>query len=153
MQGQYGSADDRKLGKVASDLWREHGFRNGIMRGFWVTVAREIPAYAGQYISTLGIKAGYDVATGFYACYEFTKRSLQARLTPNSPGTQLPVWALLTAGGAGGIGYVRNSLPVLVSSLSWLSVDRLLSTRCAQVQSPNGRPTTQEYCICLAWFQ
>lgn len=48
MQGQYGSASDKKLSQVASDLWREWGFRNGIMRGFWVTVAREIPAYAGQ---------------------------------------------------------------------------------------------------------
>lgn len=61
MQGQYGSADDRKLGKVASDLWREHGFRNGIMRGFWVTVAREIPAYAGQYMS-MGRKIIYRSA-------------------------------------------------------------------------------------------
>jgi hypothetical protein len=48
MQGQYGSATDRRLSVVFRDMWREWGFRRGIMRGFWVTVAREIPAYAGS---------------------------------------------------------------------------------------------------------
>lgn len=49
MQGQYGGAGDKKLGAVVSDMWREYGFRNGIMRGYWITVVREIPAYAGFY--------------------------------------------------------------------------------------------------------
>lgn len=47
MQGQYGSASDRKLSAVFSETWRKEGFKNGIMRGYWVTVVREIPAYAG----------------------------------------------------------------------------------------------------------
>lgn len=48
MQGQYGSATDRRLSRVFLDTWRNAGFRYGVMRGFWATVAREIPAYAGQ---------------------------------------------------------------------------------------------------------
>lgn len=36
MQGQYGGADDKKLGQVVSDMWRNYGFRNGIMRGYMV---------------------------------------------------------------------------------------------------------------------
>ncbi len=46
MQGQYGDASDRKLSRVFRDTWSRDGFRLGVMRGFWVTVAREIPAYA-----------------------------------------------------------------------------------------------------------
>lgn len=61
MQGQYGGAGDKKLGKVVGDVWRNYGFRDGIMRGYWVsprplvsaykkaTFMREIPAYAGFY--------------------------------------------------------------------------------------------------------
>lgn len=49
-----------------------------------IAFVREIPAYAG-----------------FYTAYEVTKRSFQDRL-----GTKdLPVWALLTSGGCGGLGY------------------------------------------------
>lgn len=66
MQGQYGDAGDKRLRAVASEMWQTWGFRKGIMRGYWVstiwvlyisgrtnasctkvTVAREIPAYAG----------------------------------------------------------------------------------------------------------
>ena len=64
MQGQYGSKDDKRLRDVAKEMWRDRGFRKGVMRGYWVcdpfafpvmcaenpaqiTVAREIPAYAG----------------------------------------------------------------------------------------------------------
>ena len=47
MQGQYGSPGDKRLRAVVSEMWYDWGFRKGIMRGFWVTVAREIPAYAG----------------------------------------------------------------------------------------------------------
>ncbi len=47
MQGQYGAATDKRLSAVVRDMWQYWGFRKGIMRGFWVTVAREIPAYAG----------------------------------------------------------------------------------------------------------
>lgn len=36
MQGQYGGAGDKKLSAVVKDMWRDYGFRNGIMRGYWV---------------------------------------------------------------------------------------------------------------------
>jgi solute carrier family 25 carnitine/acylcarnitine transporter 20/29 len=64
MQGQFGGAGDKKLGKVVGNVWRNYGLRDGIMRGYWVsvslmlgslvadvqaTLAREIPAYAGFY--------------------------------------------------------------------------------------------------------
>jgi len=55
-----------------------------------VTVAREIPAYAA-----------------FFACFETVKRRFQ-----RDYGRDVPAWALLVAGGCGGIGYwtyVRDS--------------------------------------------
>jgi len=36
MQGQFGGAGDKKLGKVVGDVWRNYGLRDGIMRGYWV---------------------------------------------------------------------------------------------------------------------
>ena len=64
MQGQYGAVTDKRLSAVFSEMWKDYGFRRGVMRGYWVrllqfqlfllnltllqvTVAREIPAYAG----------------------------------------------------------------------------------------------------------
>lgn len=43
MQGQYGSATDKRLRAVVSDMWKEWGFRNGIMRGFWVSSYLDVP--------------------------------------------------------------------------------------------------------------
>ncbi|KAK0500238.1 mitochondrial carrier [Armillaria luteobubalina] len=90
MQGQYGSATDKRLRKVVSDQWSQWGFRKGIMRGYWVTVAREIPAYAG-----------------FYTAYEFSKRKFSAAY-----GQDLPVWALLASGSTGGISYWLACYPL-----------------------------------------
>jgi len=90
MQGQYGAATDKRLRDVASEMWSQWGFRKGIMRGYWITVAREIPAYAG-----------------FYTAFEFTKRRFQ-----RSYGPQLPVWALLTSGATGGIAYWLACYPL-----------------------------------------
>ena len=45
MQGQYGNTGDRRLSRVFRDTWASQGFRHGVMKGFWATVAREIPAY------------------------------------------------------------------------------------------------------------
>ena len=36
MQGQYGSATDKRLRTVVSEMWSQWGFRKGIMRGYWV---------------------------------------------------------------------------------------------------------------------
>jgi len=49
MQGQYGNPSDKRLRVVVREMWAEWGFRKGVMRGYWVTLAREIPAYAGFY--------------------------------------------------------------------------------------------------------
>ncbi|KAI9636613.1 mitochondrial carrier domain-containing protein [Dioszegia hungarica] len=93
MQGQYGGAGDKKLSGVFKDMWRDYGFRHGIMRGYWITVVREVPAYAG-----------------FYAGYETTKRFFQSR--SSDPAAQLPVWSLMTSGGVGGICYWLACYPL-----------------------------------------
>jgi len=36
MQGQYGVATDKKLSAVVREMWKDWGFRKGIMRGYWV---------------------------------------------------------------------------------------------------------------------
>ncbi|KAJ7628242.1 mitochondrial carrier domain-containing protein [Mycena polygramma] len=87
MQGQYGDKSDKRLRVVAREMWAQWGFRKGIMRGYWVTVAREIPAYAGSY--------------------EFSKRKFTAKY-----GEQLPVWALLASGSTGGIAYWLSCYPL-----------------------------------------
>ncbi|KAF9476878.1 mitochondrial carrier [Pholiota conissans] len=90
MQGQYGAATDKRLSAVMAEMWRDWGFRKGIMRGYWVTVAREIPAYAG-----------------FYAAFEFSKRKFSAKY-----GSDIPVWALLASGSTGGIAYWLSCYPL-----------------------------------------
>ncbi|KAG2347370.1 mitochondrial carrier [Suillus weaverae] len=90
MQGQYGAATDKKLRDVAKEMWRDWGFRNGIMRGYWVTFVREIPAYAG-----------------FYTAFEFSKRKFQSKY-----GDKVPVWALLASGSTGGIAYWLSCYPL-----------------------------------------
>lgn len=90
MQGQYGAATDKKLRDVAKEMWRDWGFRNGVMRGYWVTFAREIPAYAG-----------------FYTAFEFSKRKFQSKY-----GDKVPVWALLASGSTGGIAYWLSCYPL-----------------------------------------
>ncbi|GMK58714.1 hypothetical protein CspeluHIS016_0601560 [Cutaneotrichosporon spelunceum] len=92
MQGQYGGAGDKKLSGVVRDMWQQYGFRNGIMRGYWITFIKEIPAYAG-----------------FYGCYEVVKRFWGRRFG----GTEnIPVWALLVSGACGGVGYWLASYPL-----------------------------------------
>jgi len=83
MQGQYGAATDKRLSAVVSEMWKDYGFKRGVMRGYWVTVAREIPAYAG-----------------FYTAFEFSKRNFSQTYS-----SDLPVWALLASGSTGGIAY------------------------------------------------
>ncbi|KII95460.1 hypothetical protein PLICRDRAFT_34331 [Plicaturopsis crispa FD-325 SS-3] len=90
MQGQYGDASDKRLRVIISEMWSEWGFRRGVMRGYWVTVAREIPAYAG-----------------FYTAFEFSKRKFS-----KSYGDSLPVWTLLASGATGGIAYWLACYPL-----------------------------------------
>lgn len=94
MQAQYGSSK-AKIGTgeliykgpidCARHLISEFGIRNGLFRGFWATVAREIPAYAG-----------------FYSGFEYFKR----KLTPEgSSPDSLPPSKLMLAGSFGGFSY------------------------------------------------
>ncbi|KAF9067331.1 mitochondrial carrier domain-containing protein [Rhodocollybia butyracea] len=92
MQGQYGGAQDKRLSAVSKEVWKEWGFRKGVMRGYWVTVAREIPAYAG-----------------FYTAYEFSKRRFTSIYGSTS---ELPVWALMASGSTGGIAYWLSCYPL-----------------------------------------
>ncbi|KAK4685020.1 hypothetical protein P7C73_g5137, partial [Tremellales sp. Uapishka_1] len=85
MQGQFGGATDKRLGRVVGDMWKEFGLRDGIMRGYW------IPAYAG-----------------FYAGYETSKRFFTRRFSPDP----LPIWAVLTSGGVGGVCYWLACYPL-----------------------------------------
>ncbi|KNZ44799.1 uncharacterized protein VP01_87g2 [Puccinia sorghi] len=126
MQAQYGSSHDLRSDHFASPLfpsihrcrvflllplrlrdavrlmWQEWGFRNGIMRGFWVTVAREIPAYAARKLISLIL--------GFYTGFEVSKRAFQKRY--GSADQTLPVWTLLCSGAMGGIGYWTCCYPL-----------------------------------------
>lgn len=77
-------------------MYSQYGIRNGVMRGFWITVLRETPALAG-----------------FYTGYEFSKRHLHKRIYgEHAPKDKaLPVWATLAAGSVGGIGYWTACYP------------------------------------------
>jgi len=90
MQGQYGDKSDKRLRTIVSQMWTQWGFRKGVMRGYWITVAREIPAYAG-----------------FYTAFEYSKRTFG-----QTYGPQVPVWALLTSGATGGIAYWLACYPL-----------------------------------------
>lgn len=94
MQGQYGRPGDKKLWSTIVDQYKSHGFRHGIMRGYWVTVCREIPAYAG-----------------FYAGYETIKRRLEA-LSPSGPFGPGSTLTFLTSGAFGGICYWLACYPL-----------------------------------------
>ncbi|GAA6008973.1 uncharacterized protein JCM10292_001742 [Rhodotorula paludigena] len=89
LQAQYGP-NPKRLRDIVGEMYAKYGWRQGIFRGYWITFVREIPAYAG-----------------FYAGYEYTKRSFQ-----KSMGKDLPVWATLTAGGVGGLGYWTACYPL-----------------------------------------
>ncbi len=68
----------KKLSTVAREIYTSYGLKNGVMRGFWVTVAREVPAYAG-----------------FYTGFELAKSTLRSSLPSSTTngGTTLPIWA------------------------------------------------------------
>ncbi|ORY90170.1 mitochondrial carrier domain-containing protein [Leucosporidium creatinivorum] len=90
MQAQYGP-NPRKLREIVAEMYTKYGWKQGIFRGYWITVVREIPAYGG-----------------FYAGYEYTKRSFQKSLHTD----ELPVWATLTSGAMGGVAYWTACYPL-----------------------------------------
>lgn len=99
MQAQYGGTGDKTLAQVARTIWTEHGLRHGIMRGFWITVLRETPAYAG-----------------FYGAFELSKRTLRQRLYADLPAdAPPPLWVLMASGSAGGIANWLACYPIDVA--------------------------------------
>ncbi|KAI0282875.1 mitochondrial carrier domain-containing protein [Russula aff. rugulosa BPL654] len=122
MQGQYGNPSDKRLRVVAREMWAEWGFRKGVMRGYWVTVAREIPAYAGFYT---------DVKNR--AAFEFSKRKFVSKYGPD-----LPVWALLASGSTGGVRI--KILPQIAYWLSSYPLDVVKSRIQLRTTPPRGSP-------------
>ncbi|KDE04242.1 hypothetical protein, variant [Microbotryum lychnidis-dioicae p1A1 Lamole] len=90
MQAQYGP-NPKRLREIVGEMHQKWGWKRGIMRGYWITVLREIPAYGG-----------------FYLGYEYSKRTFQTSLHT----TELPVWATLTSGAVGGIAYWTACYPL-----------------------------------------
>ncbi|KAG8709772.1 hypothetical protein FRC11_005217 [Ceratobasidium sp. 423] len=126
MQGQYGAKGDKRLSTVFWDMWRNYGFREGVMRGFWATVAREIPAYAG-----------------FYTGYEFAKRQFRSRY-----GNQVPVWGLLASGSCGGICYWLSCYPLGGKPRSRVTVvvlNKFADVVKSRVQLANAPPKGLDY--------
>ncbi|KAF7326162.1 hypothetical protein MKEN_00467800 [Mycena kentingensis (nom. inval.)] len=129
MQGQYGDAGDKRLRVVAREMWAQWGFRKGVMRGYWVTVAREIPAYAGFYTGLRRPHKSLPPLNGI-AAYEFSKRRFAARY-----GEKVPVWALLASGSTGG----ASHLP-LISRSAHLQADVIKSRIQLREAPPIGTP-------------
>ncbi|KIS67374.1 uncharacterized protein UMAG_11977 [Mycosarcoma maydis] len=90
MQAQITSRNNptshEKLSAVARQVYTQHGIRNGVMRGFWITLMRELPAYAG-----------------FYTGFELAKSTLRHLRSHPNDATPLPIWALMLSGSVGGI--------------------------------------------------
>lgn len=110
MQAQYtthGTAPPR-LRQVAAHIYSSYGLRRGVMRGFWITVAREVPAYAA-----------------FYAAFEAAKAAFSSHLHTDN----LPVWALMASGSAGGVANWLACYPLdVVKSRVQLTDHRLAPT-------------------------
>ena len=53
MQGQYGAATDKRLSVLAKEMWSQWGFRQGLMRGYWV----KMPSSAA--VELISHSAGY----------------------------------------------------------------------------------------------
>ncbi|SGY17405.1 BQ5605_C015g07775 [Microbotryum silenes-dioicae] len=115
MQAQYGP-NPKRLREIVGEMHQKWGWKRGIMRGYWITVLREIPAYGG-----------------FYLGYEYSKRTFQTSLHT----TELPVWATLTSGAVGGIAY-WTAWYVLLTRKSDYPLDVVKSRIQLQDQPPRG---------------
>ncbi|KAG6330880.1 hypothetical protein ID866_8210 [Astraeus odoratus] len=140
MQGQYGTSK-RRLRNIVMETWLNWGFRRGIMRGYWITVAREIPAYAGP------------TARHLHLAFEFSKRQFQSRY-----GQQLPVWALLASGATGGVGSLVFYIPCPDGqSCTYIICTRShtgsLVTRSSRVQLRPTPPTSRPWVYINAELQ
>ncbi|KAJ1966639.1 hypothetical protein IWQ62_002336 [Dispira parvispora] len=79
--------------QLARTILTTHGVRRGLLRGFWITMLREIPANMG-----------------FYTGFEVAKRWLAAQR--NVSPDQLGIGQLLMAGACGGISYWSCCYPL-----------------------------------------
>ncbi|KAG0263507.1 hypothetical protein BG011_008678 [Mortierella polycephala] len=136
MQAQYGAGSTvRYSGPVdcARQLIRDHGVRHGLMRGYWITIVREIPGYAG-----------------FYAGFEGMKRYL----TPSgeNPATYpLGLFSLMASGATGGVSYWFACYPLdmlksLASIFTKLQCNQL-SLCFAQIQNQPNPPKGAFYIV------
>jgi len=111
MQNQYSRIASRYTSPIACacELIRVDGFARGLFRGFWATVWREIPGYAGFY-------AGFEVALRY--------------LTQSDVEDAMPnVRKLMMAGACGGISYWTCCYPLdMIKSKTQNSTARLEKT-------------------------
>ena len=42
MQGQYGAKMDKRLRAVVGEMWKNWGFRKGVMRGYWASCKKSL---------------------------------------------------------------------------------------------------------------
>jgi solute carrier family 25 carnitine/acylcarnitine transporter 20/29 len=121
MQGQFGGAGDKKLGKVVGDVWRNYGLRDGIMRGYWVSfnilvsvtadTERLLSLEKFQHMRVSTRVRPITMGSGnnlIWAGYETTKRWFAKQYAPNP----VPVWALLASGATGGVCYWLACYPL-----------------------------------------
>jgi solute carrier family 25 carnitine/acylcarnitine transporter 20/29 len=94
LQSQYGTNTHRGPLHCIQTIVRQDGVWYGLFRGFWATVAREIPAYAGFY-------AGFEVALRW--------------MHPSSATEQPSVLKLMVSGACGGVCYWTCCYPLDVA--------------------------------------
>lgn len=175
MQGQYGSQKQGgRLRDVVGDMYSQWGWRQGIMRGFWVCANYSFARMQGRTRTDAGVSdrlqscgryqrmqvryssfaslemekektgslTGNAAPPGFYSAYEYSKRSFQSHYG----SSDIPVWATLTSGGAGGIAYWTACYPLgQFLSPAVVHHSRLIdavSIRCGQVEDSIGRATS-----------
>lgn len=139
LQAQYGP-NPKRLRDIVGEMYSKYGWRQGIMRGYWVRrrarvsrhreliiSSRRSPSFA-RFPPTQVSRASFSLRNqkptsslsdaGFYAGYEWSKRALQKNLGTDS----LPVWATLSAGGVGGLGYWTAWCVSAVADRDWTAM-------------------------------
>jgi hypothetical protein len=126
MQGQYGSADDKRLRAVIGDLWQQGGFRHGIMRGYWVRVvalaarspvmASRLPCYGRSQPMPVRMHSVLRQSSS-------TQHRLLLRLRDDQALLPAPIRSGTAAPRLGAPYQRRRRRPLLL--------DRVLSSRCA----------------------
>lgn len=136
MQAQYGAGSTvRYSGPIdcARQLIKEHGFRHGLMRGYWITVIREIPGYAGFY-------AGFEGMKRYLTPQGFDPRTYQHGLL-----------SLMASGASGGVAYWFACYPLdMLKSKVRRHRERNEKDVCSHAQQLHEPITTySQSCICF----